>query len=221
MSDADRQARKTDPRESQIQEGLKRVGDQLADSPSAFGENLLKRHRESLTRKVNDSLQIPPGVKEGMEAVKILSQRVVQSRDSEASRASAAKGVLVELLLKLEREPALETSPDFANAKGALSGDELKVLSSDSAADHERRLEARRKLIAVSLGAELITNPSSQAIWVPATLRNLAACRQSQGKRDEALAALKTSHPAIQPIHRKELDAWVRILEKHPKWSFD
>jgi hypothetical protein len=221
MSDADRQARKTDPREQMIEEVKKKVGDQLAESPSAFGENLLKRHVQTLNRKINESLQTPPGVKEGMELVKGLSQRVVQARDSEASRASAAKNVLVELLLKVEREPEIASSPDFANARGALTGEELRLLADKSAPNNERRLDATRKLISAAFGPELLSNPSSQAIWVPAALRNLAACRLAQGKRDEAIATLKTSHPAIQPIHRRELDAWLRILEKHPKWSFD
>lgn len=221
QSDSDRQLRKIDPREQAIQDELKLVGDQLAESPAAFGENLLRRHAQSLTRRVNDSLQIPPGVKEGMEAVKVFSQRVVQARNSESSRASVAKEVLTALLLKLERESNIGASPDFANAKGSLSGDELKLLSDKSAANNDRRLEATRKLIAAALGPELITNPSSQAIWVPATFRNLAACRLAQDKRAEAITALKSVHPAIQPIHRRELDAWLRIIEKHPKWMFD
>jgi hypothetical protein len=35
------------------------------------------------------------------------------------------------------------------------------------------------------------------------------------------MEALKTSHAAVQPIHRRELDAWARILEKHSKWPLD
>jgi hypothetical protein len=221
QSEADSQAKKKDPREEEIQIALRNVGDKLARSPSAFGENLLKRHVAGITQKVNNSLQMPPGIKEQSETVKLLTQRVGEARAAEQSRAVAARNILVELLAKLEKKPDLVASPDFANALGSLTGDELALLKS-TGGDDARRLAAKRKLIAAAFGPELLMNPSTQAVWAPAALRNLAAARLLQkGKKDEAIQALKTQHPAVLPVHRAELDAWARIVEKHAKWRPD
>jgi len=221
FSESERQAGKHDPRADKADDAMKSVMNELGRVPSSFGDRLLKRHFQSLNRRANESLQISPGVKEGMEVMKSLSQRISQARAGEAKRSAAAKPVIVAILTKLEHDPKLADSPDYSAAHGALTGDELTLLRSNVPASDERRREAIRKLIAAAFGPELLTNPSTQAVWVPAALRNLAACRWRQGQRDAALAALKTHHAAIQPIHRRELDAWLRILEKHPKWPLD
>jgi hypothetical protein len=47
----------------------------------------------------------------------------------------------------------------------------------------------------------------------------LAFALHRDGKTAEAIALLKAGHPAVK--NRAELDAWAKLLEKHPKWMWD
>lgn len=220
MSDEDRQAGKADPRDEKIRKELKEIGDRLAKKPSAFGENLIKRHIQAINKKVNDSFQTaPPGVKELTSAIALFNHRIGEARAAESARAAAAKSVIADLLLKLEKKDDLVGSPNFAAGVGSMTGEELALLKAPGPS--EAKQEAKRKLIAASFGPELLMNPAVQAVWAPSTFRNLAACRLALGKTAEAVAATKSAHASVQPIHRKELDAWARIIPKHPNWRPD
>jgi hypothetical protein len=220
QSDEDRQAGRSDPRDEDIRKGLKDIGDRLAKKPSAFGENLIKRHVQAINKKVNDSFQTaPPGVKELTSAIALFNQRIGEARAAESARAAAAKSVIAGLLLKLEKKDDLARSPNFAAGMGSMTGEELALLKAPGSS--EAKQEAKRKLIAASFGPELLMNPAVQAVWAPSTFRNLAACRLALGKPAEAVAATKSVHASVQPIHRRELDAWARIIAKHPNWRPD
>jgi hypothetical protein len=208
-----------DQKKFRVTAAQKRIDELLAQIPSQRAEMIAKNFAEQLGKELNNFGANPLDIvrREKQDRLKSVLQQISERQGDSMQREAGLNHLLTTVLNANLNRRDFATKEDFGRIAGVAPPDVKALFELDRTRLTPAQVaNLNRQLLFLAFESSL-ANPEGNGTWVPGAIRNIALCLQREGRTVDALAALKQDHPALQPIHRRELAAWSKLLQANPK----